>query len=96
MNCTRCAEFRLFSALIKLNHCLLLFGGLNGPGSQPAYLLDGVDTRKPPLLHQVAGQHGPRSSMAVHAVNRHTLTTNKTRLGVNLQHATHTQRYVVC
>ena len=61
-------------ALVELHHGPLLLHRLDGPRPQSAYLVDGVRPGQAPGLHQVAGQHGARAPVAMHAVHRHALT----------------------
>lgn len=76
---------KLLCALMKLHHCLLLVVGFDGAGAHSADLVDGVGPGNLPALHQVARQHGPRPTVAVHAVNGHALVTNGTVCFVSLE-----------
>ena len=66
----------LLGALVKLHDRLLLFVRFDGAVPYSADLVDRFDPGDLPRLHQVAGQHGPRSAMTVHAVHGHALATN--------------------
>ncbi len=59
----------VLNVFMKLYHCCLLLFCLNGPFSKSSDFFDGFQTWDVPCFHQVAGQHGPRPAMTMHAVN---------------------------
>lgn len=67
----------VLNVFMKLYHCFLLLFCLNGPFSKASDFFDGFQTWDVPCFHQVAGQHGPRPAMTMHAVNRNGLKSTK-------------------
>ncbi len=67
----------VLNVFMKLEHCFLLLFCLNGSFSKSSDFFDGVQTWDVPCFHQVAGQHGPRPAMTMHAVNRNGLRSTK-------------------
>ncbi len=67
----------VLNVFMKVDHCFLLLFCLNGSFSKSSDFFDGFQTWDVPCFHQVAGQHGPRPAMTMHAVNRNGLRSTK-------------------
>ena len=64
---------KLLNMLLKVPYSFLLVSGFNGTWAYFSDHLYSFISRYFPLLHQVARQHGPCPSMAMHTMDTHTL-----------------------
>lgn len=67
--------------LIKLHHHLFLLSGFNGPSAYASYLINGIDSGDLPALHQVTGEHRPRSPKTMQTVHGNSLSKTNSEPG---------------